>query len=217
MADRSLRRSSNGSGKPTVIDVVELSGNDERVSREPGAEPVIDRIAGADDIEPIVVRNESQRIGVVEVDPGELGDFIASRTDSGNGDGDGNSGGGRTRRKRTDAGTKRGRRSKKEVPQNVEAVVTMIHTWASVLLKTPELMLDKGEVKTLSDAYSEFCNWHDVPVLTPKRMSEINLIAVACVTYGTRFVAITKRKKQEREEKHFNPQGRSTLRPHVVQ
>jgi hypothetical protein len=87
----------------------------------------------------------------------------------------------------------------------------MVHTWASVLLKTPELMLDPTEVKQLSDAYETFSQHHDVPLLTAKRMSEINLIAVACTLYGTRFVAITHRKKAQR-----NGQGNVTQMPHRV-
>jgi hypothetical protein len=74
----------------------------------------------------------------------------------------------------------------------------MVHTWASVLLKTPELMLEQDEVKTLSDAYGTFSEYHEVPMLTPKRMSEINLVAVALSIYGTRLVAISRRKKVEK-------------------
>jgi hypothetical protein len=166
------------------------------VSGEQGTEQNIDRSADADDRNANSESNGAQRIGIIEVEPEQLGDFIASRAGSGDGDGDGN--GNRTRKQRADAGTKRGRRAKKEIPQNIEAVVSMVHTWASVILKTPELMLDESEVKALSDSYGNFCEYHTVPVLTPKRMSEITLIATALSIYGTRFVAVMKRKKEER-------------------
>lgn len=74
----------------------------------------------------------------------------------------------------------------------------MIHTWASVLLKTPELMLAEDETKRLADSYSTFCEFHEVPILTPKRMSEINLVATALMIYGTRYVAVKNRHKQEK-------------------
>jgi hypothetical protein len=74
----------------------------------------------------------------------------------------------------------------------------MVHTWASVLLKTPELMLDQTEVKQLSEAYTTFCEYHEVPILTPKRMSEINLVATGLMIFGTRFIAIRKRHKEEK-------------------
>jgi Zn-dependent peptidase ImmA (M78 family) len=75
----------------------------------------------------------------------------------------------------------------------------MVHTWASVLLKTPELMLDPSEVKQLSTSYETFSEHHEVPILTAKRMSEINLVATALSIYGTRFVAIRNRKKEEKQ------------------
>jgi hypothetical protein len=77
----------------------------------------------------------------------------------------------------------------------------MVHTWASVLLKTPEIELEQSEAKKLADAYNEFCQWHDVPILTPKRMSEINLVAVALSMYGPRYVAWRNRMKEERLNK----------------
>lgn len=183
---RRTRSTESATGQQTIGTVVSV----QPVER---TEPVIDRSAIDNDSEPVVERNGSQRIGVVEVNPEQLGEFIADRSASGDGDG----GNGRTRRKRADAGTTRGGRKRKETPQNIEALVTMVHTWASVILKTPELMLDQSEVKQLSSAYETFSEHHEVPMLTAKRMSEINLIAVALSIYGTRFVAISRRRKTE--------------------
>jgi hypothetical protein len=144
---------------------------------------------------------DSSTIGIIEVDPEQLGNVIRDRAGSGGGDGDGS---GTGRRQRSDKGTKRGTRKRKAVDQNYEAVVSMVHTWASVLLKTPEIELEQDEAKRLANAYNEFCQWHDVPILTPKRMSEINLVAVALSLYGPRFVAWRNRMKQERQEKRGN-------------
>jgi len=80
----------------------------------------------------------------------------------------------------------------------------MLHSTLAVVLHTPELMLDESEVKQLSEAYSEFCMYHDIPILTPKRMSEVALIAVAIKLYGTRGMAIHERRKQERLQKRGN-------------
>jgi hypothetical protein len=142
---------------------------------------------------------DSGTIGIIEVNPEQLGDYINSRTGSGTGDGDGS---GTRRRTRSDAGKPRGTRKRKAIDQNYEAVVSMVHTWASVLLKTPEIELEQSEAKKLADAYNEFCQYHNVPILTPKRMSEINLVAVALTLYGPRYVAWRARMKQQRQEKH---------------
>lgn len=194
MVDGQVRRTLKRTAKPANVIHVQSGdvGND--IEDESGA-------VTNDDTESVInseyANGESgsvKRIGVVEVNPNELGEFIAS--------GGADTISERKRRTRSDAGTKRGtRRRKAQGDQNYEAVIAMVHTWASVLLKTPELQLDQTEVKNLAGAYEEFCNYHDVPILTPKRMSEINLIAVALTTYGTRMVAIRNRKREERAAK----------------
>jgi hypothetical protein len=75
----------------------------------------------------------------------------------------------------------------------------MIHTWGAVLLKTPELMLSTDESQKLSESYAQFCEHHEVPVLTEKRMSEVNLIVAVLSIYGPRLIAINNRKKNERK------------------
>jgi hypothetical protein len=82
----------------------------------------------------------------------------------------------------------------------------MIHTMAAVLLKTPELMLEESEIKKLSDAYETFTEYHEVPLLTPKRMSEVNLIATACMLYGPRLIAIRNRHRDEKRQAQPIPQ-----------
>jgi hypothetical protein len=184
-----------------------ISGDGNVAESVSGTEPNAD--TGADGNDSHVDRQsfsvkrdgDSGTIGIIEVDPEQLGNVIRDRAGSGGGDGDGS---GTGRRQRSDKGTKRGTRKRKAVDQNYEAVVSMVHTWASVLLKTPEIELEQDEAKRLANAYNEFCQWHDVPILTPKRMSEINLVAVALSLYGPRFVAWRNRMKQERQEKRGN-------------
>lgn len=212
MVDRQVRRTLRRSGKPTVIASEPISGDDNTVVIESRPEPHVDRRTNTDDRNVNQQPVGSQHIGIVDVDPERLGEFIAERADSGNGNSDGNG----TRKRRADAGTKRGRRGKKETPANLEAVITMIHSWASVLLKTPELMLAESETKQLSDAYSTFCEYHEVPILTPKRMSEITLIACALSIYGTRVVAISQRRKQERKFGHVHEMPKQANAVHSV-
>jgi len=197
MVNRTLRRNQSGTDNVARIDTATVSRTDDgdtiSVQRIERAESDTDRSTVADDSDTLRESNNTQPIGVVEVDPSELGNVIAERAARRDDNGDGK----RTRRSRSDAGVKRGRK-RKETPQNVEALVTMVHTWAAVVLKTPELMLDSDEVKQLSTAYETFTEFHEVPILTPKRMSEINLISTALIIYGTRFVAIKNRRKNQR-------------------
>jgi hypothetical protein len=202
MADRSLRRAKRGDSIPSDVVPIAVSGTINVASIESRAESITDTESKRNDSEPIIERNSAQRISIIEVDPNTVDEFIAGRrTDSGTGTDTSGSDGKRTRKPRSDAGEKRGRK-RKETPQNVEALVTMVHTWASVLLKTPELMLDTDEVKQLSDAYSVFSEYHEVPILSAKRMSEINLVAVALAIYGSRVIAIRNRHKQESKQEN---------------
>jgi hypothetical protein len=75
----------------------------------------------------------------------------------------------------------------------------MVHVWAPVMLNIPELAIAPEDLKTLSDAYIEFCKHHAVPEVTEKRLSEVNLIIALGMTYGTRAIAYMNRKKQERK------------------
>lgn len=196
MANRSLRRAPNGSGKPTVIGERELGGIDDSVQREPGTVTDADRSADIDDSNVDGESNSTKPVRIVEISPERLGDFIRDRagTDSGTDSGDSTS---RVRKPRAAYGSRKGTR-KQEKNQNIEPLVTMVHTWGAILLKTPELMLSDVESKKLSESYAQFCEHHEVPVLTAKRMSEINLIVAVLSIYGPRLVAVKNRKKAER-------------------
>lgn len=206
MANRTLRRAKPGDQPPTPTAIRNVPVSDSgthdsiRVEPEPVSNPVGD--TSADDNNAHGESNGVERIGVVEIDPAKLGEYINRDTA---GDGDGNSSGGRTRKQRSDSGAKRTRRGKVQAAQDLAPIATMISTWASVLLKTPELMLDKDEAKTLSESYATFSEYHTVPITTPKRVSEVNLIATVLLLAGTRLVAIRNRKKDEKRAGNVTP------------
>lgn len=206
MANRSLRRPRTGDQSPpsTVIRNVPIQniGIDDSFRAE--SESVEDAIgdSGADDYNVDGKPNSTERIGVVEIDPAKLGEYVNRDTTS-NGDNSGS--GNRTRRQRSDTGVKRGRKSKVQAAQDLAPIATMVSTWASVLLKTPELMLDKDEVKLLSESYATFAQHHTVPVMTEKRMSEVNLIVTVLALAGPRFVAIRNRKRSEQKTGNVTP------------
>ena len=212
MANRTLRRKQNEDRSNGIGDTITNTGVTDEPAIEPEPEPDVDRIADEDDREPIIESDKSKRIGVIEIDPGELSSFIASGSGKRSGTDTGSDTGSGKRERKQRGPNKR----KKEAPQNVEAIVTMVHTWASVLLKTPELMLDSTEVKTLSDSYSTFCEYHEVPILTPKRMSEVNLIATALMVYGTRYAAWRSRKRNESKPHVVQPMQQSQNIPHRI-
>ena len=191
MANRSLRRPNSGVSRTPVIVAEPTRKPVGNVILEPVTKPDTDRRAKPDDTDVAAVSDESIKHRVAEFDP-------ADATSDADGDGNGSGNGKRSRRRRSDSGVKRARKSRKETPQNIEAVAGMIHTWASVLLKTPEIALDQDELKQLSEAYDNFSEHHEVPILTPKRMSEIQLVSTLLMMYGTRFIAISNRKRAER-------------------
>lgn len=138
----------------------------------------------------------SDGVRVIEVDPANLGEFIArDSAESASGTGSNSS-------DRTRSGRKQytRRTTRKETATDLVPVLDMVHTLAAALLHAPELLLDKDETKSVADAYGKFCEYHETPGLTPKRMSEIVLVGVALKVYGTRFVAIRNRKVAEKRE-----------------
>ena len=192
---------------PNLKRTISVARGSDSTPRKPivFTEPVAgdDRSTVTDDRTTVDESNEFERdsvIGVVEVDPNKLGDFIAN----GGASGTDVSGSDTGRKRRSDAGTKRGARGKrkKETSENLDVVINMLHVTAATMLHTPEIILAPEEVEQLSSAYAEFCVYHETPILTPKRMSEVALIAVALKLYGTRFVAIRNRVKEERKERN---------------
>lgn len=209
MADRSLRRAANGGNVAEDGTQQQRLGDTISVPTLPRVEPnepISDadnhRVTDTDDSDVDSESNRTVGIGIVEVSPDQLDKFIAGRAT----EHDAGDGGTSTRKRRSDSGTRRGSSGKrggkrgKEETTNLAPLLTMVGTWASVLLKTPEFMFDETEVKTLSDSYATFAEHHDVPQLTEKRMSEINLTIAILSVAGPRIVAISNRKKNERTQ-----------------
>lgn len=190
MANRTLRRSYNRTEQSVQSDAI-ADGSDESTTgqselgvSEPDSSVDGD---GSESVREFV--SDSGSVRVVEIDPERIDEFIAN---GGSDSGDGNSEP-RKRRKYT----RRNATGRKKAQETIAPFLMLAHNWASVLLKTPELSLSEDEAKKLDEAYVSFCEYHDVPALSPKRMSEINLIAAACMVYGPRFVAWRNRVKDE--------------------
>lgn len=199
MANRSLRRNPGGNGADAgnVSSVIgsAIGSEPEHVSGSADDDTRVNGTVTVDESKPDSVGG----VSYVEVDPARLSEYINAGTGTSDGTGTGTSDGTRKRKPRSDAGQPRGgRQPRSTAKETIAPFIEMAHTWAAVFLKTPELQLDPTEVKQLSDAYDVFCKYHDVPIMSPKRMSEIQLIGAMGMVYGTRIVAITARRKQER-------------------
>jgi hypothetical protein len=162
----------------------------ERINGEPDADRTV--VGDGENTERDTERDGGS-IGVVEIDPSNLSEYIA-RGSTGSGSGDST----RQRRKR---GPNKRTTGAKKAADSVKPFVTLAHQWAAALLKTPELLLTEEETEKFNSAYVNFCQYHEIPILSDKRMSEINLIATLCLIYGPRYVAIRNRHKQERAAK----------------
>ncbi len=191
MADRTLRRAYNG-----VTEDARVNGNTDAgdKGREPKRGDGVEESDREFDADGNIGERDSGSNGggipVVEIDPSELDGYIA-----GNSGDSGDSGEPRKRR-----GRKPGSRNKsgaKKAQETVEPFLLMAHQWAAVFLKTPEIALGPEEAKQLSDAYSNFCEYHEIPILSPKRMSEVNMIAALLLVYGPRIIAVRNRIKEE--------------------
>ena len=192
MANRTLRRSYIGTVPNTEPDSNADGSIAIGVENESGTVNGTDTATvndGANDERDV---DSVSSIGSVEIDPDKLGEYIANDS-RGNDNGE--------PRKRRKRGPNKRTTGAKKAQDSVEPFLLMAHTWAAVFLKTPELALEKEEAKQLSDAYSTFCEYHDIPILSPKRMSEINMIAALCLVYGPRFVAVRNRKREEKAAK----------------
>jgi hypothetical protein len=201
MADRTLRRSRNSVDRSTHSDDGSI-GSDALASRsvpiefssESGTESNVERTTHSD-TESV---DTDERIGVVEIDPADLANFVAqggtTGTDTGSDTG---------RKRRKDAGVKRGHRgSRKAQSQNLEAVAGLLHSFLPTLFNSQIWVITEEENKRISEAYSNFCMYHEVPLLTPKRMSELVLVSTAAMVYGTRVVATVNEKREKKAKQH---------------
>jgi hypothetical protein len=195
MANRTLRRNQPGTSIVTIGSTDESTSHVISVQRESRTESDIDRSADSDDNDADGQPDRSQPIGVAEVNPGELGNFIAERARNRDGNGDGE----RTRRKRADSGVKRGKRKSKEESKNLASLFVFADTWANILLKSEELTLTDDEREKMVEALNEFERFHDIPMVNSKTMSEIGLGVAALTVYGPRIVALVMNKKRKRQ------------------
>jgi hypothetical protein len=195
MANRTLRRDHAS---------VSNAANTFPISTRSNSDSESERVERVENTDPIVVgdSNESESdvdnvggVGSVTIDPEQLSEYINGT------DGRDDNGESRKRRKRGPNKRTTGKTGKAKAEASVEPFLLMAHNWAAVLLKTPEIALSEMEAKQLSDAYSNFCEYHEIPILTPKRMSEIDLIAAMCLVYGSRFVAVRNRMKEDKAAK----------------
>jgi hypothetical protein len=136
----------------------------------------------------------SSRISIVEIDPEQLDDYIAGDTS----DGSSSSSTTGKRRGRKPGSTNR-KSAAKKAQDSIAPFVLMVHTMLAA--KVPEMLLTPDEAERVSSAYIDFCEHHDIPVLSAKRMSEINLISMIFTVYGTRIVAIRSRMKEDAKVK----------------
>jgi hypothetical protein len=188
MADRTIRRTytgtipnpvidpdANGSIADGIKDSAGTSGRDDTPTVSDGTEPIGDtELTGGG-------------IGIVEIDPEQLSDYIAG-ADSGSGDTTG-------KRERKKRGPNKRTTGAKKAQDSIAPFVQMIH--ALMAAKIPEMELEPEEAERVSSAYIGFCQHHDIPILSAKRMSEIELISMIWMVYGTRVIAIRNRIKEE--------------------
>lgn len=207
MADRTLRRAynrTNGVEEP----VPNATGSDE------GSAPVT--VSGNTDADTSINGNgenaigeshSAERIGYVTVDPSNLGDYIESESRAASERNNGN----RTRKPRSDAGKPRGTRTRKgaEIPTLV-TIHNLLNSWGQFLFK--ELELDEEEKKKLDSALETFAQYHELPLLSQKRASELELANVLAMVYGPRFYVIYNKMKMEARIKHAKK-----VNPFVVQ
>lgn len=212
MANRTLRRKPNSANKPSSGDGSEpdnvagnIIGDADSASGADGR--VADDDSIVDDAERGVADSArgSVRSGVVEIDPAELQRFIADG-DRGDTPSDGSDTGDGRRQRKPRGPNKRAR----QAPQTIDvAAIQMLCNTLFVIARQPELALDDTEAKTISDAYAEFSKYHEVPGISPKRISEFNLAGALLTVFGTRAVAIFRsgRKPTQKQAQVVNIQG----------
>lgn len=82
---------------------------------------------------------------------------------------------------------------------DLKALLLSVHFMGAQLLSAPELEIDADEAKKLSEAIQNVAKYYPM-VFDPKKMAIIQLAFVASGIYGTRAIAIYKRKQAEPHE-----------------
>lgn len=78
-------------------------------------------------------------------------------------------------------------------------ILFSIHTFASVIAKTPELRITEEEAKTLGEAAARVSELYDIPLVDEKTRAWLNLGMAATQVYGTRVAAVVIRNKQAKQ------------------
>ena len=107
-----------------------------------------------------------------------------------------------TKRGTVDRRTIRGRAGAESTEQtqvhlskiSVEDVLYSLHLMGAEIFSTPELELDTVEAKKLGDAIQNVAKYYNIG-FDPKKVAIFNLVTVAGMIYGTRFVAVRNRIK----------------------
>lgn len=78
------------------------------------------------------------------------------------------------------------------------------HMMLSMITKTPELMLNEQEAKTLASAMEKVARHYDIGGASQKTVDWVNLVTALGAVYGTRIVMYSASKKQRRDEDRKN-------------
>lgn len=194
MANRTLRRSYSGVKGSEGDSTLDIRSGDDSNAGIDGSIAEDEQPTNGDGEHNEPNSNSAGRVSYVEIDPDKLGEYI-----NGGGATDGGDSGTRKRRGRK-PGSKN-RTAAKKAEDSVAPFLMMAHQWAAVFLKTPEIMLSQDEAKQLSDAYTNFCEYHEIPVMSDKRMSEVNMIIALAMVYGPRAIAVRNRLREEAQAK----------------
>lgn len=190
MAERTIRKR-NGRNTATVIRAGESAPNDAGESviiAEPdaGESDELTSVATIDDYD---VSDGSDGNGEEFVDPASAG--TGSNSDTG-------------RKRRSDAGTRRGSRTRRtsatETTNSVASMLFTLHLGMATFLKSEYVALSEDESQNLAKAITRVTQLYDIPVMGEKAMAWTNLLMVAGTVYGPRIVAGKVAKKKHKPQ-----------------
>ena len=190
MANRTLRRAYT-EADGTNHGSEEVSGVDESaINADNGGVPDIDSLSNGDGKEPGPEFDGSSSIGYVTIDPASLGDYIDQQSSADNGNGD------RARKQRSDAGKPRGTRGRPRKQAEIPTLVTIHNLFQSLAsVRFKDFELDKEEKEKIDAALTNFAAYHELPLMSPKTASTIELLNALGMVYGPRiYTANVKRK-----------------------
>lgn len=202
MANRTLRRAyteadRTNHGSEEVSGVIESA-----INADNGGITDTDSRTNGDGKEPGGESDSVSSIGYVTIDPASLGEYIDQQSaDNGNGD--------RARKQRSDAGKPRGTRGRPRKQAEIPTLVTIHNLFQSLAsVKFKDFELDKEEKEKIDAALTNFAAYHELPLMSPKTASTIELLNALGMVYGPRiYTANVKRKMNaaSKRAKKANP------------